>query len=380
MPVLTPQQTKLYQRLRLLLWVGMVTGGTLFSLSILFPRITQSFDFDNPGASRNQIVDPRGPQGESRTNGKLAGSESLIGNTSLLGDFSSVTASFTLENDSDFPEYATATVRRGYRAAFLPIGDPVTESPSATIFLIDGNYYRFENDTLTPFISEAAYRSRYPAGQPLARADASIFAEHPRAKEPLGFRVGSLLSFADGVFVVTSDTEIRPIGSAEIFLALGYRFDDVLPVSEEELGIYKRGRIVLLNTPHADGTLFRDQDTGEVFVVESGKRRLVTDTGYREFLVAQQMPIETRASDAGRSVSCTLESGFFPRTYRCTAPLTELNANLGSDYELTLQGTGTDFEMETLSLAFDTHVTVENARTLLAKVKQRILVRFGLAS
>lgn len=376
--MLTPQQIALYRPLRLLMWVGIVIGGTWFSLSILFPTITQAFDFDNPGASRNQIVEPRAIDGTARTNGKLEAEGELIANTSLLGDFSAATVSFTLESDSAFPEYLSASLGRGYRAMWLPAGAPINQGPQATIYLIDTTYYLLENNVLVPFISEAAYRSRYPDSQTIARSDANIFDQYPRGQQPLGFRIGSLLSFADGVFVVVSETEMRPIGSAEIFLARGYRFEDVMPASEEELGIYKRGRIVLLNTPPIDGTLYRDQGTDTVFVIENGARHAITDTSYRDFLIAKQQPIETRASDTERSVDCILESGFFPRTYRCTIPLAELNGNLGFDYELTLEATDADFEMETLSLAFDTHVTLDNARTLLAKVKQRILVRFGL--
>lgn len=379
MSPLTPQQRRLYRQLRALLWIGILTGATLFGLSVLFPRITQSFDFSNPGALRNTIVSPRAPDGSPLTQGKVAAAGTLIANTSLLGDFSEATVGFTLTSHSLLPSTVTATIRRGYQATRLPLGPPITSTPQAEIFLVDGTYYQLNHQTLTPFISEAAYHSRFPNDQSVTRSDNSLFDRYPRAKEPIGFRIGSLLAFDVGVFVVTSETEIRPVISAETFLALGYHFQDVIPVSEEELGIYTRGRIIVLNTPHGDGTLFHDVDTNELWMVEQGTRRVITDQGYRDFLLTKQTPIETRLSDTVRSVTCKLQASFWPRQYHCSAELTPLNQNLGFDYELTLTSTESGFEMDSLDLAFNTHVTLENARTLGAKVKQRILARFGLA-
>ncbi len=372
-------QSLLYRRLRVLLWIVIVFGGGAFILSLLFPTITQSFDFDNPGSSRNTIIEPRAPDTTPLTTGKVSPDQNMVANTSLLGDFSSATIRFTLEDDSALPQAPTATLRRAYRSLLLPLGEPIDAVQRETIVRSGDTYYVFENNTLFPFISEAAYRSRFDEEQPVIDVDTNALSRFPRAETQIGFRIGSLVSFADGVFVVTSPTEIRPIGSAEILLALGYRFEDVKSASEEELGLYERGRIILLNTPHADGTLFRDLDTEEVFIVEGGKRRVIADAAYRAFLEREQRPIPTRTSDRDESVSCNPEAGIFPRTYRCEVLLERFRDNAGFDYELTLGSTDQAFEIETLNLAFNTHLTLDNARTLVAKVKQRILVRFGLA-
>lgn len=368
-----------YKRLRLLLWIGIVFGGGAFILSLLFPTITQSFEFDNPGSSRNTIVEPRAPDNTPLTTGKITADIPLVANTSLLGDFSSATIRFTLEDDSPLPETVNATLRRAYRSLLLPSGEPISAVQPETVLRIDDNYYIFENNTLFPFVSEAAYRSRFDTNQRVMDVDTSFLENYPRSTTPIGFRVGSLLSFADGVFVVTSNTEIRPIGSAEILLALGYRFEDVKPASEEELSLYTRGRIILLNTPHADGTVFRDLDTNEVFMIENGKRHVITDEAYRTFLEGEQAPIPTRSQDREEKIICAPEAGLFPRTYSCEVLLDSFRDNLGSDYELLLETNTENFEMETLTTSFHTHVTLENARTLAAKVKNRILVRFGLA-
>lgn len=376
---LSPELQARYRRYRVVLWIGIIIGGGAFVLSMLFPTITQTFDFDNPGSSKNTIVEPRAVDETSLATGKVVTNGTLRANTSLLGDFSSARLHLTLESDSTRPASITGTISRGYRATFLPLGEPIQTVQDETIIRTNNTYYVLENNTLIPFISDAAYHSRFDTTQPIREVDASIFTYYPQAETAIGFRVGSLLSFADGVFVVTSTSEIRPIGSAEIFLALGYRFEDVVPVSEEELGIYERGRIILLNTPHADGTLFRDLDTDEVFMVENKTRRVIEDENYRTFLETRQQPIPTRLNNAEEKVQCTLVSTILPRSYNCDVLLDPLKDNLGFDYTLRLDNSGPDFEIETLSIAFDTHVTLENARTLVAKVKQRILARFGLA-
>jgi len=377
---IAPELKSTYTRLRLLLWGLTLFGGGAFFLSLLFPTITQSFDFRNPGASRNSIVDPQDSDHTPLTNGKLANDQTLQAYTSLLGDFSAASIAFTLEQDSAFPESIPATLKRTYRAMLLPVGEPIAAVQPENILHVQNTYYVLKNDTLYPFVSDAAYHSRFGDDQPVKEVDPSVLTLFTLSNQPIGFRIGSLLSFADGVFIVTSNTEIRPVGSAEIFLALGYRFEDVVPVSEEDLGIYTRGRIILLNTPHADGTLFRDNSTGDVYLIEQGFRRLVQDTEYLRFLESKQLPIGANSADASETVTCTLQGTLFPRTYRCTALLENLNDNLGNDYELTLGPAQEDYEMRTLSLAFDTHVTLENAHILAAKVKNRILTRFGLGS
>lgn len=379
---LSPAQLSLYRRLRFLLWVGMLSGGIFFSLSVLFPRIVHFLDLNEPGSLKLADLEfPSGTNPDFTVNGKIAPTSTVTAFASHLGDFSSIDFRITLEHDSSLPESITATLRRANRAAFLPKGEPITVSPNPTIYQISNTYYLLQNNTLVPFISEAAYRSRYPEGHTIAKADATIFNLYARGENPIGFRIGSLLSFADGVYIITSETEMRPVGSAEIFLALGYRFEDVKAVSEEELGIYKRGRIILLNTPYSEGTLFEDTNTNTVFMIDQGNLRAILDPTYLKFLLGEQTPIAIHAEDATEYIGCNLQKNLFPRSYSCTATIDVFKDNLGYSYELVFgQNTNRPIEIKTMRVVFDTHVTLENAHRLLAKVKQRLLERFGLAS
>lgn len=379
--ILTSSQQALYRKLRILLWVGILTGGALFSLSVLFPQIEHFIDFNESSSLKVadlEITSDANP--EFTLHGTMIPQSTVTTFASHLGDFSSIDINVTLESDSSLPASIEASLRRANRAAFLPRGEPVA-TPTPTIFLVDTIYYLLKDNTLVPFISEAAYQSRYPQGHTVAKTDSSIFRLYPKQETPIGFRVGSLLSFADGVFIVTSETDMRPVGSAEIFLALGYRFEDVKAVSEEELGIYERGRIILLNTPYSDGTLFRDTASHTVFMIDQGLLRPIPDAHYLAFLESEQTPIEIHAEDATEQIRCNLREGLLPRSYTCSALIDPFKDNLGYTYEIILgQNTDQIIEIKKMRITFDTHVTVENAHRLLAKVKQRLLERFGLTS
>jgi hypothetical protein len=368
-----------YTKLRIVLWLLIVSSGGALLFSFLFPTIDTTFDFRNPRSSKNTITDPRSPEGAPRLNGKVEASGTLIAHTSVLGDFSRGTVSLRLEKQSAVPEYLAISLRRTYRAALFPIGPALDRLPASEDIVRSGSeYYLVQNGAFHRFVSEAAFRSRFPESA-AREAGPDELNRLPLAEDFVGFRVGSLLSFADGVFVVTSETEIRPIGSAEIFLALGYRFEDVLPVSEEDIGIYERGRIFLLGLPHPDGTLLLDTDTDVLYVVEGNQRRPVSHADVRRFLEARQTPITFSSSEAERTSACTAHSGWRSRLLSCSLSLDDLRSISAPDYELTLSSP-TAIDINTLSLSLETRPDERNMRVLLAKVKQRILNRFGLTT
>src|SRR3989304_9972369 len=108
---------------------------------------------------------------------------------------------------------------------------------------------------------------------------------------------------------------MRPVGSADIFLGLGYHFENVLPASEEEIGIYKRGKIFNLGGQHPDGTILLDQDTGNYYLVEQNAKRPLTDSRYLNFLLKQQIPVNVSAKSNDTSVNCNLKSSLFDQSF-----------------------------------------------------------------
>jgi hypothetical protein len=369
----------LYVKLRVTL--GVILGITALGIiySFLFPTIQTSFDFRNPKSSRNQIFDPRSENGAARTNGKIETRGTLIANTSPLGDFARLSVDIALEKRSLSPNQIEVSIRKNYRAFLYPIGEPIRNIPTADLYRIGTTVYELRDGSLHRFVSEAAFHSRYPSDA--AREVSSEFlTRYPVAPDFLGFRLGSLISFADGVYVVTSDTEIRPIGSVEIFLALGYSFKDVLPVNEEDLGIYQRGRIMLMGAAHPDGTVFEEQPSGQLYLIASGMRHVVVNPEYQTFLRSQVHPITAIEAADHVVTRCDAHTGLIPGTLSCQIDLSSTtDTPPGPDYEITLSGSDTDIDISSIALTFETRLDMNNALTLGAKVKQRLLARFGIA-
>lgn len=365
-----------YQIARVILYVFVITGTTLFTLQILFPTFVFTFNFQTPNSSGNTLLDPHSQTNAPATNGKIEKGGTLTTTASVVGNFSRADISLTLEKKSATPKTLEVSLQRSYRDFFLPTGSPITTFPRESLFRIDGTYYALRDGTLYPFVSDNAYLSRFPDSFALPQ-NKELLTQYPVSENWIGYRVGSMVSFDNGVFLITSDAEMRPIGSAEILLSLGYRFEDVRPVSEEEIGIYKRGRIILLGALHPDGTLFFDQDTNTYYLTENNFKRPITDTTYRDFIVSKQTPIVVSSGASKEQVSCQLTPGFFGQSFSCQTPISTLPTQFGSDFEVTLSKNDTPINIRTLQVSLETEKSKQNMLTLLSQIKQRFLSRFG---
>lgn len=365
-----------YAKLRIGLYIVALFLIGSFAYRTLFPILEFPFDFRTPGSSKNTLSDPRSDTGILRENGKIETGGTLVADAAAFGDFSYATIEAAFEKKSDLPETLRFSIRRSYRGFFLPDGPAIGRPDEGTLYQVGDTYYALRDGMLHPFVSETAYLSRHHAPDAL-RVTESLLAQHPVSDDWIGFRIGSLVSFADGIFVIVSDTEMRPIGSAEIFLGLGYRFEDVIPGSEEEIGIYKRGRIFLLGDTHPDGTLFLDTDTREYFLVDQGSKHPVTDPDYLSFLLEHVSPIAVSGNASLISASCDTAPAAFGRTFSCTAPIDTLASGNGNDFEIRLDGNDTDIDINTLTLSLETGTSSRNMLTILSQVKQRLLTRLG---
>ena len=365
---------KHYRTLRVIMYVALFIVTIIFALRVLFPTIVQSFDFRSPESGKNAIQNPRSIEGTPRTNGKIEEGGTMKADTTVVGDFSLLAVTAALEKDSVVPESLSFSVRRSYQGFLYPTGEPSVDFPDETVYVHEGVYYALRDGTLYPFVSEQAYLSRFPQER-AETTDNSLLTRYPISDEWLGFRVGSLLGNATGVFIVVSETEVRPVGSAEIFLALGYDFADVLSVSEEELGVYKRGRIFLLGATHPDGTLYHDLDTDTYFMVD-GKTKRPLDGPYRDFLTKDRHPILVSTKASEMTAGCTLMPSFFGTSLSCETDVTTLPEGYGNDFELTVAETPADIDINALTLSFETAKNKQNMLTLLSKIKQRLLSRF----
>jgi hypothetical protein len=87
------------------------------------------------------------------------------------------------------------------------------------------------------------------------------------------YRDGSLLSNRGGVFVI-SDGQRLPIDAPSTFLQKGYKWSNVIAVSDAELAPHPQGPGLTTSSKHPNGSLLV-RPGGEVYVIKNGQRRYI---------------------------------------------------------------------------------------------------------
>jgi hypothetical protein len=427
---------KRYRIIRAWLLVLYFLAVAFFLYLILFPSQSFQYNFRNPRAARNTILDPRTPQDVSLEKGQLSATTPFLFDTAFNGLYSHARVIFNMEEDT-LPSTGTLTAQRSFRSFFYPEGpaasfpagtllkhnqeyfivspegkrvrfaslqqiqnlnyrldafievsneelalneagptlDPAAPYPDGTLFHIDNIYYQLHEGKLHRFVSEQAYLTRHTQEQAVPQNE-TFLQTYAVADDWLGFRSGTLLAFADGVFMVLSDKEIAPIGSEVIFTALGLDWNDVLPGSEEEIGIYERGKIILEGTPHPDGTVFVDSATGKYFLINNKRKQVISSETLRHILLGSRRPIPASVEALSVEASCSLvHSSFFGHS-ACDIPLEQFRNLPGNTYRFSA-ALSADTHLSNATVKLKSAVNSESLRASLSRIKQRILMHYG---
>ncbi len=351
----------------------------LFSFLIfrsLFPVITHSFDFQNPTSSKHDLLIPKNNANTLVSNGKIPNGDNLIFHDGTSGLYQKAQFTLTVEKKAPLPEALTITLRHGYAATWLPVGDDISAFPQDKVYVADDTYYLLRDNTLSRFVSHEAFLSRYPETY-AERVSPEFLKTFTQSDTLVGYRPGLLVEYADGVFLIANETEMRPIGSARIFANIGYRFEDVKKVNAEELGIYKRGKIFLSGDLHPNGTVFLDTDTNTYYIVQGETFHKLLPGAYLDFLLGQAHPITFSQTTNDMTVSCTPEKSTFTHAVHCETDLTHIYDLVGSDYEMNVKNLGVDTDIQYYEARFYTAVNNQNFGFILSQVKENFLARFG---
>ncbi len=318
---------KRYLIARSILILAFIAAGSYFSFLILFPSQTSIFDFKNPRASKNTLLEPHAPDGASLEKGNLTAQQPFIIDASVIrGDYSLLHISLIPDKKSGRPN-GSIDIRKSYRAFFLPLGAPISEPAHF-------------DDT---------------------------------------FHSGTLLSFADGVFLIDGN-QIRPIGDATIFEALGYSWEDVVPASEEDMGMFEKGKMVMLGNTHPDGTVLYATDTDNYFLIQGGEKHRIVSHDIAQSYLHDMHPIRVSESALNITETCTLTlgiGGFFNATYECETPIDTLESLPGDSYRLTIHS-GNTVSLQSMETVFADTINKGNMHASLSQIKQRILAHYGV--
>lgn len=247
--------------------------------------------------------------------------------------------------------------------------------PNGAFIRSDDTYYAWKNDMLYPFVSTGAFLEQFPEKWALIRENTFI-KNHAISDEWIGYPSGSLLAWGDGVFIMDGSSP-RPVLGADIFLSLGYSWDDVRTVSDEEISLEQKGKFVDISVPQPDGTVFMDTDEHRYFLVQGETLREIHGESMLHMWLGKRHPVLVSSKDSGRNASCTLTKAsiFSTSTMACSIPLESFANIRGDTYELSFL-TNKEIALDRMDIVFESSLKEQTLVTTLSKLKSRILSRY----
>ncbi len=397
------------------------------TLNIVFPNTKFYFNFRNYSSSKNTISAPRYENEMPAKNGVTNEKEPIIFNATAFGSFSKVSIALKPAPNSDQNFSGIISVLHSYRAFLYaedaPIGwrdgsllrankeyylvsekklrkfssfedispsgfsleqfHPVSETiiqqfpagenidakkikeklPEGLIIKIEKNYYQLSGEELVPFVSQRAYLSRFRPEDALEKT-AEIFQKYKISKKRIGFLDGTVLSYGESVYVAEGNN-LRPIDSPETFLAKGYIWEDVIPLTGEEFGIYARGQLYTYKQPHPNGTVFEDKNNGRFFLIDNGKRKEILPEVLYQFKFIRPIPTETAIWG-----ECELKNN------RCAIEWNGEEKDSSAEYQFTYYPSAPETIGE-IKIKFIRDINSKNWLNFLKETKQKFLNKYG---
>ena len=389
-----PPFSKIYAITRVLLYTFFIIGVFFVLYRILFPIIMLEFSMNTPNSTKNTLVSPRMTQNNEFPEKRLVkANEPFVFNANPIGQFSKAVFGFTLDKKEKSVENISLQIQKSYQAFFYPEGNPIgfkngsllttpegeyyivsdgmlrkfvdtivilqlgypkssfanvssddlkhnetgsniTDAntyPNDTLFIIDEVFYQLKNKQLYPFVSTRAFLSQFDSSAAIAK-NKDFFEQYPVSETYVGFGDGSLVSSADAVFIL-SEGKSYPVENAETFLAMGYDFNDVIQISQDELGAHQKQKQFTHNNPHPNGTIFFDKSTNKYYIIENRtKRPLTSDSAIKSY---KQKPIVADSQTANKQYSCVLKKKpLKSNAYECSIVLNELDKFVGNDFQI----------------------------------------------
>lgn len=283
-----------------------------------------------------------------------------------LRRFQSLALAELMSYKKDFFEDATAE-----ELSYSEKGADITSAynfPDGALFLIDETYYQMKNQALDPFVSEKAYLSRYEKIQALKK-EGGFLKNYVISEDVLGFADGTLLSFDIGVFIVVSG-KVVPFNNPEAFLSFGYKWEDIVPANEEEIGLYERDKLFSSDRPHPDGTVFFADDSGKYYLIKSGQKYEIRGAEIlRKYLKKNPVTVQEKSLDFQNY--CQLKPILWPlHSVGCPALIKNLEEFSGNNYQFEMQ----KFPETTLveaEVKFFRNINWENMRDILSEIKRK---------
>lgn len=423
---------KKYTLLRSMLHVVFVFLMFFVAYFILFPTIPLDFDMNNPNANKNSLVTPRLAQTNIfPEKGIIPAKTNFIFDANPIGNFSNIEISFTTSKKMGNLENATVQLQKSYRAFFYPTGKEIgfkngtllyttdgsyymisneklrkfanpnvilqlgfpksgftevsTESlkfnergeeisdpnnyPDDSIFIIDENFYQLKNQQLVQFVSTNAFLSQFDPKVVISK-DAEFLNKYPLSQSYLGFIDGTLASNADSVYIL-SEGKSYPIFSAVTFVSMGFDWNNIVPISSDELGMYDKQKLYTNDSPRPNGIIFFDQKYDRYYIIKNEEKLPISNVDILKTYPTKNAVVAS-SDDAAKKATCNLQKNLFSSNiFSCQISLKEFNPLIGNDYQITLETTnGTNLSW--INTTFSTPISVDSLKNSLSVIKNKI--------
>lgn len=135
-----------------------------------------------------------------------------------------------------------------------------------------GGIYLIKDGQRLPFLSKAAFLSRYSSFDKVVQASPSDLEKYTVGTS-IKYPNYSLLQVkSGGIYLLDNDT-LRPIVSKEAFRLLGFNPEEITPVETNDIFFYKIGMPITEKSAYPTGAILIDESTDETYYVQDGTKK-----------------------------------------------------------------------------------------------------------
>ncbi|TSC55356.1 MAG: hypothetical protein G01um101418_961 [Parcubacteria group bacterium Gr01-1014_18] len=147
--------------------------------------------------------------------------------------------------------------------------------PDGTVVSIENakgkiEYWLIANGTRRKIASKSVLNSRFDPKKIIAISQKDL-ENYPPGKE-IKFPQYSLLQVKSGKIHLLTNDMVRPIENNNTFKKLGFNWDEVVSITEEDLKSFRLGEPITAKATNLTGTLIQNKKTGGVYWVQEGKK------------------------------------------------------------------------------------------------------------
>jgi hypothetical protein len=423
---------KIYQRLRGLFFFLSAVLAIYLAILILFPNRYFYFNFANSTAKDNSIDNPRDNQDTAITNGSVTKEKALIFDTMISESFPNASIDFSLTKNPEADLTGKIFVQKTFRALFYPDGSPLgfkdgtllksgsdyfivsdgklrkfstlalknfsfsdnqftlVEAsdlkynpvgeiidqkegyPNSSLFKIADNFYLLSNGKLRPFTSQSAFNSQYDSSLALEKNE-DFLKQYPLDENPIGFSDGSLISYADSVYIV-SEGKIFPIDNPQTFINDGFDWNDVQIAGADEISLYERAKLFNKSSINPAGTIFSAEEKPLWFFIKDEKKLPIPS----EKILASWLHKKPILFSLNNTGECQIEKGGYfwqTNTYKCDLNMKTAGALYGNEFRFTMTP-NSNIQLAEISVDFSKAINKTNLRNSLVSLYNKIISNY----